>query len=222
MARSLRNSLRICLLFLTMLPGCGASAPSRYEMSPGVAGPEGTGLPAGRALIRNGRMTVEVDDESDFGPTLDQVEKIGAEYKGYITSRDRASIDLRVPAEHLDAAVERVGKLGEVTYQNVRTQDVTAEVLDLKVRIDNLQKLRTRLQALVEKAEAVADLMALEKELARVTSDLESLEARQRVLEKDVAYSVLYVSLEEEISPGPLGWIPYGLYLGVKWLFVWD
>jgi len=90
------------------------------------------------------------------------------------------------------------------------------------VRIDNLQKLRTRLQALVEKAEAVADLMALEKELARVTSDLESLEARQRVLEKDVAYSVLYVSLEEEISPGPLGWIPYGLYLGVKWLFVWD
>lgn len=211
----------LCLVLLS-LPGCGASAPNRVDGNFRAIGAEGSNLPAGRALIRTGRLTLEVDDETDFGPTLDNIEKIGAEFKGYVTGRDRASIDMRVPAEHLDAAVERVGKLGEVTYQNIRTQDVTADVTDLKVRIDNLQKLRTRLQALVEKAEAVADLMALEKELARVTSDLEALEARQRMLEKDVAYSALHVSLEEEISPGPLGWIPYGLYLGVKWLFVWD
>jgi len=212
--------MRFLICALLCLPGCGASAPNRVA----AAGPAAANanLPAGRALIRTGNITLEVDDEKDFEPTLNHIEQVAGGVKGYVAGRNRDSIDVRVPAEQLDTVVNQVSSMGEVTWRDIRTQDVTAELVDMAVRIDNLQKLRTRLQALVEKAEVVADLLALEKELARVTSDLESLEGRQRLIEKDVAYSVLHVRLEEEVSPGPLGWIPYGLYLGVKWLFVWD
>ncbi|MCB9548878.1 MAG: DUF4349 domain-containing protein [Myxococcales bacterium] len=213
--------MRTLLLALAALAlaGCGAAA-QRSMPAPAVA--NSPTLPESRILIRTARLTVEVNDEKDFDPTLDRIEAITGDLKGYVSSRRRDAIDVRIPAPQLDTALGQISGLGEVTYRDVRVQDVTAEALDLDVRIENLKTLRTRLQALVEKADQVADLMALEKELARVTADLESLEARQRVIQRDVAYSAVSVSLEEDISPGPLGWIPYGLYLGVKWLLVWD
>ena len=43
-----------------------------------------------------------------------------------------------------------------------------------------------------------------------------------RVLSGRVAMATISVDLEEDVSPGPIGWIGYGIYRGVKWLFVWD
>ncbi|MEZ4465571.1 MAG: DUF4349 domain-containing protein [bacterium] len=207
----------LLLALFASLTACGGAAAYRAE-APAAAGPR---LPEGRVLIRTARLTIEVPDETDFEPTLDRIEKVAADLKGYVSSRGRESIDVRIPAPQLDQALGQVGAFGEVTYRDVRVQDVTAETLDLEVRIGNLKTLRGRLQALVEKADQVADLLALEKELARVSADLESLEARQRVIQRDVAYSALSISLEENVSPGPSAG-SYGLYLGVKWLFVWD
>ena len=81
---------------------------------------------------------------------------------------------------------------------------------------------RERVQELVDEGKNVEEILAVEKELARVTSQLESLEGQMRVLDNRTTYATVNVVLEERVRPGPVGWVFYGLYRGVKWLFVWD
>jgi predicted nucleic acid-binding Zn-ribbon protein len=131
-------------------------------------------------------------------------------------------VTLRVPAGRLEELLAAANQAGEVTEQNIRVQDVTANYVDLKIRIDNLQRLRKRLQELVEAGSTVQEILEVEKELARVTRELEQLEGQMRVLENQVSYATLTVYFQNDISPGPIGWVFYGAYSAVKWLFVWD
>ena len=73
------------------------------------------------------------------------------------------------------------------------------------------------------------DVGPVESNLAgRVTLEIEELRGKLRYLRdrvQDATITVWFVQEyepPEESSPGPLGWIFYGVYLGVKWLFVWD
>lgn len=210
------------LAVLLLSTACG-SAKAVYRPTPALAEVSGGGgAPAQRLMIKRANLTLEVGDEDEFEKTGEAIEAIAKELKGYVVSRQNRNVNLRVPAPSLEAALDAIGKLGEVTYRNVSADDVTAQVTDLKVRIDNLKTLRTRLKGLVDKADQVKDLIELEKELARVTGELERLEAQERGLERDVAMSQISVHIEEDVSPGPIGWVFYGLYRGVKWLFVWD
>jgi hypothetical protein len=43
-----------------------------------------------------------------------------------------------------------------------------------------------------------------------------------RLLQNQVAFSTLYVTVQDDADPGPVGWVFVGLYETVKWLFVWE
>lgn len=65
-------------------------------------------------------------------------------------------------------------------------------------------------------------MLAVERELARATTEVERLEGQLRLLQNQVAFSTVRLTVDEDVDPGPLGWVFVGLYEGVKWLFVWD
>ena len=212
------------LMALVGASGCGGArsapkfAPTPAEASTGGLSQAG----APRLMVKRASLTLEVEDEDDYESAGEQIEAVAKALQGHIVGRQNRFVTLRVPAAQLDAAIAGIGALGELTQRNISAVDGTAQVTDLKVRIDNLATLRTRLKGLVDRAEIVKDLIELEKELARVTGELERLQAQQRGLGRDVAMSHISVRLEEEVSPGPIGWVFYGLFRGVKWLFVWD
>ena len=41
-------------------------------------------------------------------------------------------------------------------------------------------------------------------------------------MKNQLTFATIAISLEESVTPGPVGWVFYGVYTGVKWLFVWD
>lgn len=172
-------------------------------------------------LVKNGTVTVELD-EDNFGREIARMKSAAESLGGYVASESSQSVTLRVPAGRLEELLAAANQAGEVTEQNIRVQDVTASYVDLKIRIDNLQRLRKRLQELVEAGSTVQEILEVEKELARVTRELEQLEGQMRVLENQVSYATLTVYFQNDISPGPIGWVFYGAYSAVKWLFVWD
>ncbi|MCA9547909.1 MAG: DUF4349 domain-containing protein [Myxococcales bacterium] len=176
----------------------------------------------GRLLARTARLDLEVDDEDDFGQALDDLEALAKRLKGHVVSRSQDRMVFKVPAATLDEALKAVQGMGEITESWVGAVDVTAEHTDLGVRIANLEKLQGRLRQLVDQATDVKTILEVEKELGRVTTELERLQAQLRLLSGRVALAEVTVALEEEVSPGPIGWVGYGLYHGVKWLFVWD
>jgi hypothetical protein len=176
----------------------------------------------GRKLKRNAWLTVEVDDEDDIPEALDKAKKTAQAVDGYVQSETSNSVVLMVPTERTDSILGELAKLGEVTNRDVRVSDVTSQYVDLQIRIENLEKTRQRLQQLLMQSVDVEDVLAVEKELSRVTIQLERLKGQMRTMNRDTTYASVSLTVEEEVTPGPVGWVFYGGYKAVKWLFVWD
>ena len=67
---------------------------------------------------------------------------------GYISSLQGQQAVLRVPADRFEAVMRDVAALGFVTDRQISANDVTAELVDLEIRIDNLEALRGRMKGL--------------------------------------------------------------------------
>ena len=79
---------------------------------------------------------------------------------------------------------------------------------------------RVYMPLLLGKADDVSDVLAVEKELTRVQSEIESMQARFDRLKSEIELSVLTVTLERERILGPLGYIGYGVWWAFSKLFI--
>lgn len=176
----------------------------------------------GRRLIRDGWLLIEVDGDEDRARVLARARSLAEERGGFIAAETQTSVSLRLPSEQLDPTMEALARGEDVLDRGSRVQEVTAQYVDLATRIHSQRRLKTRLQELLGRAGEVKDVLEIEKELARVTEELERLEGRMRVLDEQIDFAAIELTMQERASPGPLGWVFYGLFKGIKWLFVWD
>jgi hypothetical protein len=126
-------------------------------------------------------------------PGLDAVEKIAREIGGYLSVRQDNSITVRVPRDRFDDAVGRIEKIGDVTHRDIKAQDVTDEYVDMQARLKNAYTIRDRLNDLMNKA-AVKEALEIEKELGRVTEDIERMEGKLKLLRDQMAFSTITVT----------------------------
>jgi hypothetical protein len=174
-----------------------------------AGGSTGAALPAGAlqqasAVIRTGSASIEV-------PVLDSavasVRQLAASLGGYIANttlhggQDQvpsATVELKLPAERFDQAITGLEPVGDVESVSVEAQDVGEELVDLEARIANARRLEARLvELLATRTGRLEDVLAVERELARVREEIERYEGRLRYLRSRVAISTLVVSLHE-------------------------
>lgn len=108
-----------------------------------------------------------------------------------------ASVVIRVDASGLDRLTSELRRLGTVVSHTESTSDVTEQAIDLEARLTNLRAQEQRLRTFFDRATKVSDLIAIERELARVRSEIESLDAQLTLLKRQVAKATLTVSLTE-------------------------
>ncbi len=121
------------------------------------------------------------------------VEKIAKDNGGFLAQKGDRAITIRVPRARFEPAIAAVDKVGDVIHRDIQAQDVTDEYVDLEIRIRNARAMRTRLQTLLERAN-VKEALEIEKELNRVTQELELLEGKIKLLKDKVAYSTITVT----------------------------
>lgn len=86
---------------------------------------------------------------------------------------------------------------GEITQRSTNAQDLTREILDTGARLDAQRTLQGRLMGLLERRDgSLGDLLQIERELARVTGDIESIEAQLKTLRLRVSMSSLDMSYQ--------------------------
>jgi hypothetical protein len=109
------------------------------------------------------------------------------------------SVTLRVPADEFDAALTELKKLGRVERESQSGEDVTKQYVDLGARLSNARNTEQRLiDVLRQRTGKVADILAVEQEIARVRGDIESMEAEKKSLENRVGFATLQLRLSEE------------------------
>lgn len=143
-------------------------------------------------IIYTARITLAVY-QVDQG--LATVETIARDHNGFLALRRDREITVRVPRDKFEASLAAIERIGDVLHRDVTAQDVTDELVDLEIRIKNGHAMQARLRALLEKA-AVKEALEIEKELHRVTEELERLEGRKKLLNDKIAYSTITVAFE--------------------------
>lgn len=94
-----------------------------------------------------------------------------------------AELDVRVPPDQVDTFLQQVGALGSVGQHRKTAEDMTDEVLDVEARLKNMTELRDKLRLLLATRDAkLKDVVEVERELARVQSELDSLASRRKAL----------------------------------------
>ncbi|MCA8975004.1 MAG: DUF4349 domain-containing protein [Planctomycetes bacterium] len=175
-----------------VVEGSEASDPERSEAGQGTVE---------RMLVYNGEIKVEVArPEESSAMFLDKVRGWG----GYLQSQVDRTVTVRLPSAHFDAAFTMLHDAGRVLYEHRKTDDVTEEFVDLGIRIDNARKSRDRLVEVLQQAEKVEDVLAVEKELRRLTEEIERMEGRRKFLADRVAMATMqaeFIAVAEAPPP---------------------
>jgi len=157
-----------------------------------------------RMIIRTGTAMVQVDK---LEPAIARVQQMAQQAGGYVANTSvqtgsqnvrEATLELKVPADHWDAVVAGLRPLGKLESQTTSTEDVGEEYVDVSARVANARRLEQRLvELLATRTGKLEDVLAVERELARVREEIERFEGRLRYLRTRVGMSTLTVRLHE-------------------------
>jgi len=162
--------------------------------------------------VKTGQLTLEV---GDIVKAMDDVTEIAGDLDGYVVSSSKherenrvfGNVSIRVPAERFDEAFDRLRQLAiDVPYENTESRDVTEEYTDLEAQLRNLEATEAQYLALLEKAETVEDILAVQRELSNVRGEIERTKGRMQYLERTSDMSLIEVSLQETKPLGATGW----------------
>ena len=130
----------------------------------------------------------------------------GKEPEFYGDSGRTATLSLRVPAEKAEAFFSDLKTMGNVQSEWVYTDDVTTAYFDKETRLSVLNTQLERLENILVQTDNLADVLALEEEIARVMLEIESLTGELRRYDALIEYSTVDVTVYETIyREGPAG-----------------
>lgn len=157
-----------------------------------------------RLIIRTGTMNLEIETYNDAETKINELVKNLNGYTSASTSslnaagKKQGSITIKVPAEKFDELIAKLGEIGTISSQNISSNDVTEEYIDLAARLKTERELEQRLITLLDtKAGSLSDIIEIESKLATVRQKIESVEGRMKFLRSQAAYSTLTVSIFE-------------------------
>ncbi len=98
----------------------------------------------------------------------------------------------------IETDAEKIG--GEITQRSTRAEDLTRQIIDTGARLEAQKTLRGRLLGLLERRDGeLGELLQIERELARVTGDIESIEAQLKTLRLRVSMSSLDINYQTKV-----------------------
>lgn len=170
-----------------------------------------TGIPeatSGRKLIKDVSYTIET---LAFEESCNILDSSVASYGGYIQTSSlsndlsyysgiysrSAQYVLRIPADRLDAFMNNIGNVGNVTGKSQSSRDVTLEYIDTESRAESLRLQREKLFELLERAENVEDMIILEERISDVTYELERNKSYLKNIDNLVSFSTVTINLHE-------------------------
>jgi uncharacterized protein len=93
--------------------------------------------------------------------------------------------------------------MGTVENQNINSQDVTQQYIDLQAQLTSAQMEEQSLQAILAKATTVSDEIAIQEQLTQVIAQVENLQGQINYMQNQVAMSTITVNLNTpQVSTG--------------------
>jgi hypothetical protein len=177
-----------------------------------------------RLVIENADLAIVVRDPR---ASMAEISALANEFGGFVVSSNlfqsytsfgkevpEATIVIRVPAERLDEALDRIKEDAvDIDYENRTGQDVTNIYVDLQAQLKAKQAAEAKLLEIMEQATRAEDVLAIYLQVQQVQTEIEQLKGQIQYYEESAAMSLISVRLiaEEGTQPIEIGpWTPEG------------
>ena len=168
---------------------------------------------AQRQVISQASVSMEV---AEVPAAVAQVRAIAESLGGFVghlsssggPERQQSTMTIRVPQTEFFTALDHIKSLGKVHSENVGSEDVTERFIDLEARLRSALREEESLLSLLERAGQVSEILAIERELSRIRSEIERDQGQLNFLERRVDLSTITVSLlppDAEVAEPPSG-----------------
>ena len=162
-------------------------------------------------IIYSADVTVET---TDFEGSMEKLNALVESYKAWVESssvngsdyysesRGRsvnrsASYTLRVPSASFSTLMSSLSSLGNIPYTYTYTENVSTQYYDAQARLTAYTTQEQRLLEMMEMAESVSDVIAIEEKLTELRYQIESIQTSLNNWDRRVDYSYVYLNLQE-------------------------
>ena len=154
-------------------------------------------------IVRTADLSIVV---TDITKTISQMTQLANNNNGYVVLANQTSTDksisgvisIRIPAVQFESTMSALRAMAvKVTSENVSASDVSQEYTDLSSKLRNLETAEAQLAAIMQKAEKVEDVLAVENQLTTTQQDIEVTKGRMQYLEQTTAMSLITVNLQQ-------------------------
>ncbi len=161
----------------------------------------------GLLIVKNGALAIQVEG---LDAALDAASRAIAALGGYASASQRsgdgdnaqATVTYRIPVARWDEALGGLRGLGQkIIDERYSTEEVTAQVVDLEARIANLRSTEAAVQAIMDRAGSIEEVLTVQSELTSIRGQIEQLTAQKTNLEGQSAYSTLSVTFALRKDP---------------------
>jgi predicted nucleic acid-binding Zn-ribbon protein len=189
-----------------------ATTPEKVSLSENVKAEPNTSI-TDRKIIRNGSLTIEVPSTTDAQHSIVSIAETHGGFVVTSESKQRESAEpekraldikliVRVPSDQFAGALDQIRKLAtNLTEENVTSQDVTEEFIDLEARIKTQTALEQQFLQIMKQAGKISDALEVQRQIADVRTDIERLEGRKRFVQNAASLSMITVNIQ---SPKPM------------------
>ncbi|MFN0119083.1 MAG: DUF4349 domain-containing protein [Blastocatellia bacterium] len=164
-------------------------------------------VPMDRKVIRNGELTLELDDPADAQRRITAIAEllggfvVTSESKQSVHSGRQSNLNVsvivRIPSQRFGEAIEKIRAVGARTlYEKMTGQDVTEEFVDVEARMRAKKALEAQVLEIMKRAQRITDALEVQNQLAEVRGQIEVLEGRRRWLENQSALSTITIRLQ--------------------------
>jgi hypothetical protein len=163
---------------------------------PVAATPEATSAEGATASERQSAIAATlVLKVSSPTETVAELRQYVATLGGFPSLITNTALVLKLPPEHLSAALTRIGKAGLVMEKSLTREDLSLEIAKLEGQLESKRAILAELRRFFDTSDVAATL-AIEKNMTALVVELESVKGRLRVLRERAQWVVIHVRFQ--------------------------
>lgn len=159
-----------------------------------------------KKIIKTANLNLEVKAYNNFYKALrDKVTQLG----GYVAQEQQTQTDyklenslvIKVPVDQFDNALNLVTTgVEKINEKRITSEDVTAEVVDTKSRIEAKRQIRLRYLDFLKQAKNMEEILNVQSEINDVQEEIESATGRVNYLTHSAAYNTINLTFYEILN----------------------
>ncbi len=109
---------------------------------------------------------------------------------------------IKIPQQYFDSVMDSISDVAEfIDYENITTQDVTEEYIDLQSRLKTKLEVKGRYESILRKnAITVEDILATEDKIRIIQEEIEAAQGKLKYLSNKVSFSTIQIDLYETVD----------------------